>query len=160
LVRLRPVEVAICVRDVAVQRGDRRVDQLCHAASPFRPPTSLSKYGALQSPYLKVSSGPPGACMTPSSVRNVLTIIFLMKSPPSQVLSDGERCNLADNLARTGIYASKGETGEVMCQYGRGISPEKAPFLGLLFLFEPFSFCLSLCPSFLVGSVGPLLFEF
>ena len=58
-----------------IERGDRRVDQLCHAASPFRPPTSLSKYGALQPPYLKTpevsSSGPPGACMTPSSVRNV-----------------------------------------------------------------------------------------
>src|SRR5690606_32757837 len=45
--------------------------------------TSLSsKYGTSQPPWRKSlsrsSSGPPGACITPSSVRNVPTTIFLM----------------------------------------------------------------------------------
>src|SRR3990172_13036887 len=44
--------------------------------------TTSSKYGALQPPYLKPpnvsSSGPPGACTTPSNVINDKTIIFLM----------------------------------------------------------------------------------
>jgi hypothetical protein len=30
LVRLRPVEVAVLVGDIAVERGDRRIDQLGH----------------------------------------------------------------------------------------------------------------------------------
>src|SRR2546421_12974637 len=53
------------------------------------------KDGAVQPPYLKSldlsSSGPPGACMTPSRVMNSWTIIFLMKSTPSQVLGDGRK---------------------------------------------------------------------
>src|SRR5512145_2053920 len=45
------------------------------------PPRS-SKCGTTQPPYLKLPSvsscGPPGACMTPSRVTNVRTIIFRM----------------------------------------------------------------------------------
>src|SRR6266498_3175519 len=40
--------------------------------------TTSSKYGALQPPYLKSSSDPPGDCITPSNVINDETIIFLM----------------------------------------------------------------------------------
>src|SRR5438445_3935394 len=45
-------------------------------------PTASSKRGIDHPPYLKPplesSSGPPGACITPSSVTNVRTISFLM----------------------------------------------------------------------------------
>src|SRR5438132_14343963 len=45
-------------------------------------PTASSKRGIDHPPYLKPplesSSGPPGACLTPSSVTNVRTISFLM----------------------------------------------------------------------------------
>jgi hypothetical protein len=49
-------------------------------------PRKSSKYGTVHPPDVKfplVSSvGPPGACMTPSSVMNDKTIIFLIKSTP------------------------------------------------------------------------------
>src|SRR5439155_15822358 len=50
--------------------------------SPIAWPTASSKRGIDHPPYLKPplesSSGPPGACITPSSVTNVRTISFLM----------------------------------------------------------------------------------
>src|SRR5438105_5852062 len=49
---------------------------------PIAWPTASSKRGIDHPPYLKPplesSSGPPGACITPSSVTNVRTISFLM----------------------------------------------------------------------------------
>src|SRR5579859_2127403 len=48
--------------------------------SPITFPKNSSKYGAVQPPYVKPplvsSSGPPGACMTPSSVIKVTTMIL------------------------------------------------------------------------------------
>src|SRR5205807_8952720 len=44
-------------------------------------PTAGSRKGACQPPWVKVSlgssSGPPGACITPSRVRNVCTVSFM-----------------------------------------------------------------------------------
>src|SRR3954453_5170792 len=51
-------------------------------SSTTNSPTAGSANGACQPPWLKASlgssSGPPGACITPSRVRNVCTVSFMV----------------------------------------------------------------------------------
>src|SRR5438552_12093900 len=68
----------------------RSISNGCPICSVMTFPIKSSKYPTDHPPYLKPplssSPGPPGACITPSSVMNDKTMSFLMSVPASLLL--------------------------------------------------------------------------
>ena len=73
LVRLAPVELAVLVRDVAVERGDRRVDQLGHGSISARMADSDASCSVLIDVLLLYAiDGPPAADSSQPRARSEL----------------------------------------------------------------------------------------
>src|SRR5438876_9443497 len=70
----------------------RSISNGCPICSVMTFPIKSSKYPTDHPPYLKPplssSPGPPGACITPSSVMNDKTMSFLMSAPPCLLAAD------------------------------------------------------------------------